>query len=76
MNRESAVIKAAQVLGKASAHLREKGYSGLAGECDSACKDLQASVAESRALDESGASLNGLVVALTTLVKRYTAIKI
>jgi len=74
MNREAAVIKAANVLGKASEHLRNKGYAGLASECDGAIKDLQASVAESRALDE--ASVSELVRAATLCVKRFTAIRL
>lgn len=77
MNRESAVIKAANILGKASQQLRDSGHCNLALACDGAIGDLQASVAESRALDAitTGTQIHELIDAAIKFLdaKAYNA---
>lgn len=67
MNREQAVIRAANVLGKAAQKLNGNGWGALATECENAVKDLQASVAESRELDavSKGTHIHQLIEAAT-----------
>lgn len=74
MNREQAVLNAVMVLGKNAEYFRNKGWKEHTQENEQAVKQLQASVAESRALDES--SVSELIHAATLFLKRFTAIRL
>lgn len=77
MNREQALLNAVMVLGKNAEYFRNKGWREHAQENEQAVKELQASVAESRALDAvtSGTHIHKLIASAIAFLDARAAVE-